>query len=126
MKHNFLTRLCTWLCIAVLSVTLLSCATKKRALNELRNLSTEIENNSTSYDLTEWREVAEKFIQINKKIKDNKSKYSADERNEIEDLRGRCIGLFVTNIISGAKDKVSGTIKGVEGLLQGIRKVLEK
>ncbi len=126
MKHKFLTCLCTWLSIAVLAVALQSCATKKRALNELRDLSSEIENKNTSYDLTDWKEVAERFIKINKKIKENKGKYSADERSEIEELRGKCIGLFVTNVISDAKGKVTGTLQGVEGLLKGIRKAFEK
>ncbi len=116
MKHH--------LCAALLlAATLTSCHTgKEAALNDLRGLTTEIEQNATEYDFNEWMKVQKKFEKIDKRIQ--KYNYTTEEAHEIGELKGKSLGYMAKGVLSKAGNKVIDAANQIQGVIDGLQKVL--
>lgn len=91
-----------------------SCQTKQHAIGQLENFSKELRDNGANYDVSDWKDAAQRFQKIRKNIE--KHEYTAAERKEIGQLEGQCAGYFV----SGVKQKLTNGILGIGGELKGI------
>ena len=49
-------------------LTLSSCSTKSRAINELKVLTYDLRDNSANYSIAQWEDAAYRYIDIRKKI----------------------------------------------------------
>ena len=95
-------------------VALNSCQTKQHAVNQLESFSIELRDNGANYDVSDWKEAAQRFQKIRKNIQ--KHDYTPAERKEIGELEGKCAGYFVSSV----KEKLTNGILGIGGELKGI------
>lgn len=126
MKKNILRlmlRTCS-MSILLLVFVLQSCGTKQKAINQLRDLSYEIQTNGINYDVDDWKRTAYEYLKINKRIA--KYRYTAAESEEIGELNGQCLGYFATSVASNVVGRVTNTVSGIEGLIKGIKSAIGK
>ena len=66
----------TFLAALILAVTTMvslnSCTTKQSAINQMEALTYDIRDNGSYYTIKDWKEAAEKFVDIRKKNKKRK------------------------------------------------------
>lgn len=104
--------------LAAAAFTLSSCSNKYAPINELRNLSYEIQNNGSTYDVQDWQKTGKKFAKIQKKFL--KYDYTAQESQEIGELTGQCARYFATGVVSNVGGKVISVANLLNGILQGV------
>ncbi len=95
---------------------------KQAALNDLRGLTTEIEQNATSFNFDEWLKEQKKFEKISKRL--DKYEYSAAENHEIGELKGQCVGYFAKGVLGKASNKIIDAANQIQGIVDGVKKVL--
>lgn len=106
---------------AVVATGLLSsCATKERAINRLEKFSYELRDHSQYYTVDEWKEAAEKFVDIRKDISKHEMDYTAEQKKKIGVLEGKCAGYMAKGAKEGLFDKIKGVGNEINGILQGI------
>ena len=109
--------------IMLLALALTSCRSgKEAALNDLRSLTTEIEQNATAYNFDEWLKEERKFERISRRLE--KYEYSADENHEIGELKGQCVGYFAKGVLGKASNKIMDAANQIQGIIDGVKKVL--
>ena len=102
---------------------LVSCTSKKQeALNQLENLTEDVEKNGGSWSEEQWKQKYDVFVQIRSDI--YKYDYNEKERAEIGSLEGRCVSAMANHLSGGMLKKLKdfGTELGgsLKGLLEGI------
>ncbi|ERJ79221.1 hypothetical protein J5A56_03910 [Prevotella melaninogenica] len=100
------------LIVAMLSV--ISCATRESAINDLENFSYELRDNSQYYTAKKWRRAIDKFGRIRREI--SRHDYTVAERQRIGRLEGDCARYMVR----GAKDGVVNSVFGLGSEIQGV------
>ncbi len=110
--------------LAILAGILLSsCHTgKEAALQDLRNLTAEIETNATSYNFNQWLKEQKKYEKIDKRLA--KYDYSQAESHEIGELKGECLGYFAKGVLGKASNKIIDAANQIQGIIDGVQKVL--
>ena len=107
--------------MAILTTGLLSsCATKEHAINRLEKVSYELRDHSAYYTMDEWKQAAEKFVDIRKDIKKHEFEYTAEQKKKIGVLEGKCAGYMAKGAKEGFFDKLKGIGNEINGILQGI------
>ena len=107
--------------MAILTTGLLSsCATKEHAINRLEKFSYELRDHSAYYTMDEWKQAAEKFVDIRKDIKKHEFEYTAEQKKKIGVLEGKCAGYMAKGAKEGFFDKLKGIGNEIKGILQGI------
>lgn len=122
MNNSIFKRFSTLLGVCMIAILLHSCATKSKAINQLRELSHDIEYNGMNYSVDDWKQTAYKYIYLNKKIADYK--LSPAESHEVGEINGQCLGHFATSVGSNIFGKVVNVASGVGGLIEGLRNAL--
>ena len=97
-----------------------SCATKEHAINRLEKFSYELRDHSASYSLDEWKDAAEKFMDIRNDIKKHEFEYTPEQKKKIGVLEGKCAGYMAKGAKEGFFDKLEGFGNEIKGFLQGI------
>lgn len=102
---------------------LVSCTSKKQeALNQLENLTEDVEKNGGSWSEEQWKQKYDVFVQIRSEI--YKYDYNEEERAEIGRLEGRCVSAMANHASGGMLKKLKdfGTELGssLKGLLEGV------
>lgn len=111
--------LSSYLVILVLSLTLSSCATgKKAAINDLRKLTEHVVLDGSTYSFDDWKRAGEKYVKIQKEL----SKYdlNAFESKEVGELTGQCIKGFAAGSITNLTGNVGGKIISAASFLKGL------
>lgn len=109
--------------IILLSLMLAGCRSgKQAALNDLRSLTAEIEQNATVFNFNEWLKEQKKFEKISKRIE--KYEYSEAENHEIGELKGQCVGYFAKGVLGKASNKLLDAANQIQGIIDGVKKVL--
>ncbi len=111
--------------ILALTATLcmMSCATSKQAaLNDMRNFTTELQENATTYNFRDWRKEQRKFYKIEKRLQQHE--YTADEQHEIGEMKGVCLGYFAKGVLDKASNKITQVKNQLQGIVDGIQKAL--
>lgn len=111
--------------LGLLMLTFTACSTSRMApVEELRDLSTELKLNSSEYDFQDWTRAKKKYVKLNKKIARND--YSPEERREIGQLKGECVGYFAKGIGRNLMDKVDNAAQQMKGFIDGLKNSLEE
>jgi len=101
-------------------LTLSSCSTKTRAINQLESLTYDLRDNSANYSLSDWQDAANRYIDIRKKINKHYTDYSADEKERIGKLQGEAANYVAKGAKSSLINNVGGIASELKGLLEGI------
>ena len=116
MKKVFLT--------CLLAAALTSCHTgKEAALNDLRQLTEQIEQNAADYDLDDWRRVQKKYERIDHRLSNHD--YSAAQSREIGQLKGRSLGAIAKGLLSRAGNRFIDAVNQIQSIVDGIQRALE-
>lgn len=107
---------CCMLFIATFLLT--SCSTKQRAINDLRKFSYELRDNSTYYDVEDWKNALDRFAELREKVR--KYEYSSEEYRVIGQIEGECASYMVKGAKNGLLDRISKYASELEGLLEGV------
>ena len=107
-------------CLAVAAMSLMSCSTKQHAINQLENLSYELQYKSKYYSVNDWKDAADDFIRIRKNISKHEMDYTPEEKARIGELEGQCAGYMAKGVKNGFLDKVRGLKNELTGILEGI------
>ena len=108
---------------AIAGIMLSSCHTgREAALQDLRNLTTEIEANAPSYNFKEWVKEQKKYEKIDRRL--SKYDYSQAESHEIGELKGQCLGYIAKGVLGKASNKIIYAANQIQGIIDGVQKVL--
>ena len=111
------------LSILLMAAALTSCHTgKQAALADLRSLTAEIEQNAPNFNFEEWLKEERKFEKISKRL--DKYEYTPAESHEIGELKGQCVGYFAKGVLGKATNKVLDAANQIQGIIDGVKKVL--
>lgn len=105
------------------TVLLTSCSTKTTAINDLRSFANEIDKNGATYTVNDWKDAAKEYQKIDNNLK--KYEYNAEQTEEISRLKGQCVGSFVRNVATNAKDKVNTAVSAAKGFVEGIKEAFK-
>ena len=112
----------TFLAALILAVTTMvslnSCTTKQSAINQMEALTYDIRDNGSYYTIKDWKEAAEKFVDIRKKM--SKFEYTPAERKKIGELEGQCARYMKEGIKNGAINGIMGVAGELRGILEGL------
>lgn len=95
---------------------------KYSAVNQLRNLSDDMVANYSYYDYQDWAKAKAKYERINDRI--SQYRYTADEKSEIGQLQGTCMGIFAKGAVEGVVDRVTGVVNQVTGIVKGVKEAI--
>lgn len=112
------TFLLTLLMAVTLTATISSCSTKQHAISDLRSLSKDLRKNSAEYTVAEWKDRAERFVEIRREIA--RHEYTPAQKKEIGELEGECAGYMAKGLKEGFLNKVLGIKNELKGILKGI------
>lgn len=83
--------------IAAMAVSMLSCSTRRAAINDLASLVEKVEKNGENYTLADWDNVIQKCARIENELQ--KHEYSKEENEEIGTLKGRLAAIVAKDIL---------------------------
>lgn len=109
--------------LLLMMLFLASCqSSKQAAVADLRSLTTEIEQNASSYNFKQWVAEQRKFQKIDARLQ--QYDYTEAENREIGELKGRCLGYFARGVLGKASNKIVDAANQLQGIVDGIQKVL--
>ena len=108
------------LTVAMATLLMCSCATRQRAVNNLRSFQQEIEVNGAMYTIQDWKKAAKDYAKINKKIYKHYSEYTPQELEEVGRLNGQCAASFAKGTSQNVTSKAQGAIGIIKGLVDGV------
>lgn len=107
-----------YLLTVVLTLALCSCNTQQRAINQMRDLTYDIETNGEHYDSQDWQNAYQDYQRINDRL-DNR-KLTSEQRAEVGELKGRCVSKFAKCAVKSVVNSVTGIISEGAGIIKGI------
>lgn len=116
MKKNLLA-------LGVFVLLLSSCSTSHMALNNLRDLSNRIEVEGATYDIDDWKQTAEHYYKIDKKIANYAAdgKYTPAESKEIGRLQSKCVKGFAKGVAKNVGNKALNAVSFIKGIIDGFK-----
>lgn len=114
----------TLLSIFAAALLFCSCSTSQSTLNDLRDLSQQINVEGSTYGVSDWTRTAKKFYKTDKKIAKYAAddKYSPEELQEIGELHSSCINGFKNGVTQNVGNKITTAGNILKGLLDGLTK----
>lgn len=107
----------------LLCFTLTACTNANRAYYDLKHLTKDIRTNGAYYTTGEWHAAWQEYQDIDERINKNYSKYSLEEKKEIEKDRAICIGAFTEAAINTSTDFFEKGKNAVNGVMDWWDKV---
>lgn len=104
--------------LIMLAVMLSSCSAERRALGQMRSLTTNIERHGEDYSIDEWKDAYLEFKEIDDKL--DKTKLSPKQQQEYTQLQGRCIRTFAKSSVQNVKDGIATYLKEGIGIVKDI------
>ena len=104
----------------VLSLGLSSCTTQQRAINQMRNLTAEVERNGEYYNAQDWQNAYQDYKDITAKI--DTQKMTTEERTEYGELKGRLVAKFAKSSVKTITNAISEGAGVIQGILDGLTK----
>lgn len=107
-------------CVAVFMLA--SCSTSQSALNDLRDLSTQINVEGPTYGINDWRKTAQRYYKVDRKILKHvqKDAYTPEEMQEIGELQGSCVSGFAKGVGQNVTTKVMNAANVAKGIAKGL------
>ncbi len=114
----------TFFLLVIAMLTLASCSTERRTLNQMRKLTYEVEAKGQYYDVEDWKAAYADFRAIDDRM--DVRKLSNEQATEYGELKGRLVTKFakcsVQSVVNSVRNYINqgtGIIKGViDGLLK--------
>lgn len=112
-------------------MALISCHTKQSPVDDLRDLSVELQNNSENYDQDDWEKVARKYAKIEQELSQND--YTDEELKEIGRLKGKCVAAIARssmksfgNIMHSYSKQLEGATEELDGLAEEFEEMFKE
>lgn len=104
----------------VLTLGLTSCTTQQRAINQMRNLTAEVELNGDYYNADDWQAAYHDYQAITDKI--DTHKMNAEQRQEYGELKGRLVAKFAKSSVKNITNAISEGAGIIQGIIDGLSK----
>lgn len=104
------------------SLILFSCNSKSGPVDDLRDLSMELQENSNGYSEKDWEEAKQKYENIETQLQ--QYDYTDEELKEIGKLEGKCSTYFMKSYIKSIKRNIHNLSKEIEGAAEGVKEVI--
>lgn len=101
---------------------IISCNHAESAVDDLKELIEDIEQNSDNYTKDEWDEKILLYSQMEEELL--KYKYTDEELKEIGRLKGKYLGLLTKSNIDDLNEKINDFSKKVEGGIEGFLEII--
>jgi len=99
-------------------LTLASCNTERRALNQMRRLTYEVETQGQYYDVDDWQDAYSDFRAIDERM--DVRRLTPEEAAEYGELKGRIVSKFAKSSVQSVVNSVSTYINQGIGIVKGI------
>lgn len=117
-KRNLLLIITTFFLMFII----ISCNHAESAVDDLKELIEDIEQNSDNYTKDEWDEKILLYSQMEEELL--KYKYTDEELKEIGRLKGKYLGLLTKSNIDDLNEKINDFSKKVEGGIEGFLEII--
>ncbi len=104
--------------LIVAMLTLASCSTERRGLNQMRKLTNEVEAKGQYYDVEDWKEAYADFRAIDEKV--DIKKLNNEQAAEYGELKGRLVSKFAKCSVQSVVNSVSSYINEGKGIIKGV------
>lgn len=95
-----------------------SCHTRSGCISQMERLSNDLRDNSAYYTIQDWKDAANKFGDIRKRM--TRYRYTPEERRHIGELEGQCARYMVKGIKDGALNGILGVGNEIRGILDAL------
>ncbi|MCQ2236058.1 MAG: YggN family protein [Bacteroidales bacterium] len=92
---------------------------QEEAIKRLQNLTEQLSQDTSKYTDADWEKLAQQFEEVSKVIDENNSKFTAEQRTTINNLRAKCIGLFTAKAMMKATEAMGVAAQTFGGLMEG-------
>ena len=99
-------------------LTLASCSTERRGLNQMRKLTYEVEAKGQYYDVEDWKDAYEDFRRIDDRM--DVRKLTNEQAAEYGELKGRLVSKFAKCSVQSVVNSVTNYINQGAGIIKGI------
>lgn len=101
-----------------------SCDEKREALNDLRDMAKELNENADRMNAEEWEKTIAVYAHLDSVISTNE--YTEEELKEIGRLQGECLGHFTKNSVRKIKKGVKKAVSQFQGIMEGFKEAMEE
>jgi peptidoglycan hydrolase CwlO-like protein len=99
-----------------------SCNSKNEPIDDLKDLSLELQENSNNYTEKDWEEAKQEYENIDNQLK--QYNYTDEELKEIGKLKSKCSTYFMKSYIKSIRKDIHNFSKEIEGAAEGVREVI--
>lgn len=117
MKINVLCKKNFFCLFIFVSLVLVSCNSKYRAVNDLQSIQYELETYADNYSVDEWEDLLYRYENTIEKI--YQYEYTKEELEEIGKIQGRCAALLLEKAIGKGSTVLSSLAVHAAGLVKG-------
>ena len=110
----------------LLALSVASCSTKQTPIDRLTQLSEQLDKSDAKYSEEEWVVLGTELEEIEEEVQKNKSQYTEEELQEINRLKGKCLGKLAKKAANDFADELGNFLKGSEGMLDGVMGEMKK
>lgn len=113
-------RLLTVIMLAVfMAVGMISCMSTEKTVNDMENLSADLEKNSSDYSVEQWKRAGERLKELTVRVHKNYEKFSASQKKRIGELEGKCAKFMTKGIKDGVVNAVTNFGREIQGFIDG-------
>lgn len=108
----------------LMAAIVVSCDEKQAALDELRDMAKELNDNAENMKAEDWEQAAIVYANIDSILSAND--YTEEELKEIGRLQGECLGYFTKRSIKKVKEEAKKAASQVKGIFEGFKDAMEE
>ena len=108
----------------LLALSVASCSTKQTPIDCLTQLSEQLDKSDAKYSEEEWVALGSELEEIEEEVQ--KNKYTEEELQEINRLKGKCLGKLAKKAANDFADELGNFLKGSAGMLDGFMDEINK
>lgn len=110
--------------LIVFTLGLIACNSKRTPIDNLAELTEEIQNKSVEYSQEDWEQAAHKYEMIEQELRELMTEYSDEELKEIGRLKGICLARFAKYSLHSLGTEMENTLKEAKGIMEGFTEEL--
>lgn len=115
-------RLMTMIMLAVfMAVGLTSCMSTEKTVNDMEELSTDLEKNSSDYSVEQWRRAGERLKDLTVRVHKNYDKFTVSQKKRIGELEGKCAKFMTKGVKDGVVNAVTNLGREIQGFIDGFK-----
>lgn len=112
------------LLLIVFTIGLIVCNSKQTSIDNLANLTEEIQNESAEYSQEDWEQAAQEYEMIEQELSEFKTEYTDEELKEIGRLKGICLARFAKHSLRSLGTEMENALKEAKGIMEGFTEEL--